>query len=201
MKRIILFATIVMLTISASAQVKYSRTYDKEEKIVEKKSTLKFDNLSWILRGGINFGVLCDVPESVEDEYSANTGYDLSFGFNQYFKRSTAYWGMDLGFASRGYSRSGYSSYNSYCIKFVPLTIGNKFKVNNNIKIDPHLGIFLSYDFNDEMPNQFDIGMQFGVGAWYKKFNIDLAWQQGFKGNSSHDWRYGALMLRVGVEF
>lgn len=249
MKKIILFATIVMLAISASAQVKYSRTYDKVEKKVEKKAVVKaekkvekkvepkeekevdwskpyvpptFNDISWILRGGINFGSMSGVPEEYDDYVSGNIGFDLSIGFNQYFKNSDVYWGMDLGLASRGCSVKDFSykeSYNSYCIKFVPFTVGYKYKVNDNIKIDPHLGIFFSIDFAESYPNEyennyyeeespiqpFDIGMQFGVGAWFKKFNVDLSWQQGFLEyvniDDDDNWKHGAFMLRLGLEF
>ena len=39
------------------------------------------------------------------DGLRAKAGYDFAVGFNKYFGRSRAYWGMELGFGTRGFSQ------------------------------------------------------------------------------------------------
>jgi hypothetical protein len=93
--------------------------------------------------------------------------------------------------------------------KFSPFTIGYKYAINPDIKLDGHLGAYISYDFagsaignsvytvnggdneyekdkislSDEELDDFqrlDAGMQIGVGVWYHKFNFDITYQRGF---------------------
>jgi hypothetical protein len=129
------------------------------------------------------------------------------------------YWGMELGLGSRGASASGEYIYDdgeefekvkehiaTWNAKFSPFTIGYKYALNETIKLDAHLGGFVSYDFagsgkadwttSKEDPETdkcdfseikddyyfecFDAGVQFGVGVWYKNFNFDITYQRGF---------------------
>lgn len=102
--------------------------------------------------------------------YKARSNFDLMFGFNKYFGQTDLYWGMEFGIGTRGgayytethrkvHDYSGRvelegnvdtksdSYVNTYGIKYVPFTLGYKFPVANDFKIDAHLGLFLEFDF------------------------------------------------------
>lgn len=253
MKKFILITVAASMAVAASAQVKFSRTFGKKE-----------SNVTWFVRAGVNFNsVSGDIDEHYyhgEDFYTeengwdekrgpeevkieGKTGFDVSFGFNKPFGKSSAYWGMELGIGSRGYSateveqveeriydadlgRNNYrytycdgdkGDFTAYNVKFVPFMVGYKYGVTKDIKIDAHIGAFVSYDFAisgdcddvngaEEEPESLDAGMQLGIGAWYKRFNLDLTWQKGFLEYSNADCyadaaKHSAIMLRVGVAF
>ncbi len=224
MKKIILFATIVLMAFSASAQVKLSRTFDKK--------TFKMTPATWYIRAGINTSFILGEERSDYNKYEygvgAKVGFDLATGFRYMIKKSPVYWGAEFGLASRGFSSkeiyngiennaSKYSCY-SYNIKFAPM-IGVKNTIVGDYEIDFHIGPFLSYDFIENKKESyvssynyadfepFDAGFQVGVGLWYKKYNVDVTWQLGLLEcadaealKSSHN-NHSALMIRFGYEF
>ncbi len=105
----------------------------------------------------------------------------------------------------------------------IPVNIGYKFDLGNDFKIAPHAGLFVNYDLWGKMTekysysgetekeeynlseiedyddgvhyNRFSAGVAFGVGAWYRNFNIDLNFQFGFtnvfKFDSDYYYDYG----------
>jgi hypothetical protein len=227
MKKLIAIALVALVGSSlANAKVVRSRTVGEKEKAPTE----------WIIRVGasINNAAGAGVSKVKEDEdegYSSvgsRAGMDLSIAFHKPLGTSGAYWGMELGFGSRGASASatdetgrmvnhewieGTDTYNSHIstwnANFSPFTIGYKYALNSDIKLDGHLGAFVSYDFagsavvnctswdgettdtyedgnyglGDESLDgfqRFDAGMQIGVGVWYKKFNFDITYQRGF---------------------
>lgn len=117
MKKIILLAVVATMALSAGAQVKYSRTFGKKE-----------SNITWYLRAGVNFNMVTgDYDEDYyhtekqwddktaswehvngekEVKMKGKTGFDISAGFNKPFGKSPVYWGMELGFSSRGFSET-----------------------------------------------------------------------------------------------
>lgn len=105
-------------------------------------------------------------------DYKARANFDLMFGFNKYFGQSDLYWGMEFGIGTRGgayhtethrdvhgYSDTGRfkldgtvdrksdTYLNTYGIKYVPFTLGYKFPITTDFKVDAHLGLFLEFDF------------------------------------------------------
>ncbi len=159
-----------------------------------------------------------DSDEKVSCKFSPRVGYDITTGFNKYFGKTNVYWGMELGLGTRGgaytykydwedYKENQKCYVNSYNVKYTPFTVGYKYPINDNIKIDAHLGIFLSFDFagtytedeweiydgeketwkescgfTDEYVDgyRFDAGLQLGIGVWFNKFNLNFTWQRGF---------------------
>ena len=260
MKKIILLAVAIFMAVAASAQVKYSRTFGKKE-----------SNVTWFVRAGVNFNSVSgdydednyhwetkivgnetdgfdreEVRGKEETQVSGKVGFDVSFGFNKPFGKSAAYWGMELGFSSRGVSATAYDhdetfdyealkyiqTYNetdkgdftAYNVKFVPIMFGYKYGITKDIKIDAHLGAFVSYDFatscnmgyddDKDIPylwagadefEPLDAGLQLGIGAWYQRFNIDLTWQKGMleyiNGPYKDCGKNSSIMLRAGVAF
>lgn len=209
MKKILVLAVLVFIGISASSQVRYSRI------MAEKKS-----NTVWYLRAGAGFNSLGgDVSDASGYEVSGKTGYEVAFGFNKGIGKSGAYWGMELGLSNRGFKidredNGGYFEYTGHNVKFVPLMFGYKFSLTEDLKLDAHLGGYVSYDFtgsedyeslySDIFPEELDAGLQVGVGVWYKRVNLDLTYQRGFM-NACDDYsvsgNMSAFMIRLGFSF
>lgn len=187
MKKLFLFVVVAMMAAAASAQVVTSRT------LVKSKS-----QTMWYGRVGLSLNNVAGAPS--EMGAGAKAGLDVDFGFHRNIGKAGAYWGMELGVGTRGASfdiedyddgkiSADYSAWN---IKYSPVTLGYKYSLTDDIKIDGHLGAFLSYDFSkkfeiegedviDDMDYlDFDAGMQIGAGIWWKRFNLDFTYQRGF---------------------
>lgn len=226
MKKLLLIAIVALVGVSASAQVKFNRTF------ASKKS-----NTTWYLRAGMNTNSSgLDLSEYNGDYYeynvSSKVGYEVAFGFNKGFGKSNVYWGMELGVSSRGFSITekedddiyGDYSYMGHNVKFVPFMFGYKHPLTEDFKIDGHLGAFASFDFAstedyDNGPDDYDIwdespfdaGIQIGIGAWYKRLNLDFTYQIGFvpshsvyyigSGDDDLSVKHSAFLIRLGVAF
>lgn len=225
MKKLLLVAVLAVLGLSANAQLNLNRTF------AEKKS-----NTTWILRAGVNFAglseSLCDNHKS--SDYGNKTGYDVAISFQKPLSDFGMFWGMELGLGTRGYSYEDDSEHSSYessllahNVRFSPFTFGYAYSINDNMKVDAHLGGWISYDFagtekwedtyngkTDEGDRsisdmddytEIDAGMTLGVGFWYNRFNIDLSWQKGFINQADNNCDCSTttsnIMLRVGVAF
>lgn len=239
MKKYLAILVAAMIGLTTQAQIRTSRTYVKSKSRTE-----------WIVRAGLSINNMADCKyeyhfdEQTDEQtsFGSRAGFDVDFGFNKYFGKSQLYWGMELGFATRGMSSSykydGYDdetyeanlSLTNYTVKYSPFTIGYKFNLNDKIQIDPHLGAYVSYDLGsstswkdsgdndqdfelvDEM--HFDAGLQFGIGVWYGRFNLDFMYQRGFI-NSNPEFNHyhycedasinggktSNLVIRLGVRF
>lgn len=140
----------------------------------------------WIIRAGVNFNnAVGDWKDEMKDSWEgahridlkdssfpSNTSFDVSFGFNKSFGNRPLYWGMELGFSTRGYKTnaewaSGHVSetfgdyighvikekqtLTAYNVNLVPFTIGYKYTFLDRMAVDVHLGAFVSYDFAGKM--------------------------------------------------
>ncbi len=178
------------MTISTEAQVRTSRT------LVKQKS-----NIEWILRAGLSFNQM-----SGTDNAGSKTAFAFDFGFNKPIRNPKFYWGMDLGVSSRGCSE-----FFTYTLKFTPITFGYKHLLTDKIKLDGHIGAFVSADFSDNMidssnyyrnSSMWDLGLQFGVGVWYDRFSLDLMYQLGtLEVDSDYGGTAGSFIIRLGVRF
>lgn len=115
-------------------------------------------------------------------------------------------------------------------VKIVPFQLGYKYNIGEtDFAVDPHLSAFVSFDYTGKLNSKtewnegwhdgkteeedyslgniddyqrFDAGIQFGVGVWYKKFNLDFTYQRGF---ISQDTEYkmfcSQFMIRLGYAF
>lgn len=226
MKKVLLIAVLAVFGLSANAQLNLSRTF------AEKKS-----NTTWILRAGANFAGIsqsaCE-DHKTSDDYGSKTGYDVAISFQKPLSDFGMFWGMELGLGTRGYSYEHSSEYSSYeqsllahNVRFSPFTFGYAYSINDNMKVDAHLGGWVSYDFagtenwektyrdNTEKGDRsisdiddytaIDAGVTFGVGFWFNRFNIDLSWQRGFINQLDNDCDCSQtssnIMLRLGVAF
>lgn len=208
MKKIVIALFAAMLCITASAQLRTSRTFFK----TEGRGT------EWIIRAGLSIdnmaGMKTDNEYGDKASFGSALGFDVDFGFNKYIGQSNLYWGMELGIGTRGAS-SKYEDYGetykekgiSYNVKYSPFTIGYKFPVTDAIKIDPHFGAYASYDFAKDEDNfypdkDFDAGIQIGAGLWYGRINLDFMYQRGFV--DAFDYIGGKtsnFLIRIGYAF
>ena len=225
MKKFLFLVVATLIGCTASAQIVQSTMVTKEKK--KRK-------VEWILRAGFSMNGNCGSDIHDNCKSSLKAGYELSFGYNLPLGQNGFYWGQELGLYSRGvkytWDYSDYSrdvtkcqeNYSGHCAKLIPIQFGYKFKVNDNIKIDAHLGGFGSVTFtsshkeeifyNDgtsevdddpsgQVARDFDGGIHAGLGVWYKRFNLDLAYQKGFVGNGSPKIFNQSFMVRLGVAF
>ncbi len=222
MKKFLALILIAVSALSASAQMLKSRTLMKKE-----------NPATWYVRLGMSVDNLTGLPKEWKDEgcsLSPKVGMDLDFGFNKPIGKSGVYWGMDLGFVTRGGSykedmedEDKYKlSFTSWAVKYTPITFGYKYSITDDLKLDAHIGAYTLVDFSqswssndeddkydyemDEMfENRFDVGIQFGIGAWYKKFNLDLSYQRGFIDYVNIDkdayLKSSAFVIRLGYAF
>lgn len=169
MKKILLLAAAAMLAVAANAQLMTSRTFFGKE-----------SNTTWFMRAGMSLNNVANAEDA-----ETGIGFDVDFGFQKPIASSAAYWGMELGIGTRGCGIEHYDeTCTTYGVKWSPLTFGYKWAVTDNIKIDPHVGAFLEYDFAKsdaaDSFNEFDAGLQIGAGVWFKRFNLDFTYQRGF---------------------
>ena len=239
MKKIFLLAIAAfMFTTGMQAQIVRSQSTS-----IQREKTPS--NTRWYMRLGL--GLSKFVGEDVKDaDLSAKPSYDFMFGFQKPIAQSSAYWGMELGFGQRGYKQSIEEKYDgaklaldqtfkTHNIKVVPFQFGYRAEIGStNFAVDPHLGVFVSYDFagkktidkftidgedvTDELDSDLketslsdmdnypgvDVGIQFGVGFWWKNVNLDFTYQRGF----IPVWDYddckvfsSQFMIRLGFSF
>lgn len=198
MKKIILLIAVTILTvITASSQIVTSRTLVKS-----KTETM------WYARAGISINTLAVSEADDEMSVGSKAALALDLGFQRNIGKSGLYWGMELGLASHGATfgisdeyKDQYdedelqyykASYSAWGLKYSPFTIGYKYSLTDDMKIDGHLGGFVSYDLSKKMKGDdvdddvfddyqnFDAGLQVGIGIWWKKFNLDFMYQRGF---------------------
>lgn len=195
MKKLVFLFVAAMLAMSASAQVVTSRT------LVKSKS-----NTMWYARVGMSINNIAGFHDETDGYESlsigSKIGMDVDFGFQRNIGKSGLYWGMELGIGTRGasftledtyYDEKADMDYTAWNVKYSPFTIGYKYSLTDALKLDGHLGAFVSYDFTkkwedvdgDDMFDYFDYtdvdaGIQVGIGLWWNKINLDFMYQRGF---------------------
>lgn len=185
-------------------------------------------NSQWVLRAGANFAGFCG---DGADELDSKFAYDVALSFQKPLSDFGMFWGMELGLGTRGFSyeEDDYdSSYEfkglAHNIRFSPFTFGYAYAINESVKIDAHLGAWLSYDLFGEWEetekweggrdsdkvkisdiedyNNLDYGVTFGIGVWYDRYNLDLSWQRGFSEViKDSEMSTNNMMIRLGIAF
>lgn len=227
-KLLILCAAALIGASSANADLVRSRTFGKKA---------RKNNTEWIVRVGLSINnaagsAVSEVKDMIEEDkkevpssvdfsagFGPRMGGDFSVAFNKPISDKGLYWGMEMGFGSRGakyHSKEEYKGSLTECnkkiqawnVKYSPITFGYKYAINDNLRLDAHLGAFVSYDFAgsgatkwedaDGVYQEFgdssykicegdlegyqglDVGLQVGVGVWFGRFNLDVTYQRGF---------------------
>ncbi len=166
MKKVFFAAVVALTAMGANAQIARSTMFQAPE---------RENNLMWYVRAGVSINNIAgngDFKDEYTDEdgktdtgLGSKAGYDVVFGFNKSIASTDAYWGMEFGFGTRGYSQKfeesetvdnagnqmSYSymdkkSLLAHKFKITPVMFGYKYPVTDKIKIDAHLGAFLSID-------------------------------------------------------
>lgn len=220
MKKLICFAIVAILCSTvASAQSAIVSSRSKSISVVETKQP---STTQWVLRAGANFaGVTGDDTEDLDRKFA----YDLSLSFQKPLSDFGMYWGMEFALGSRGFSAEE-KDYDykltalAHNFRYSPFTFGYAYAFNESVKIDAHLGAWLSYDYyglwtveyDGESESEsiydmddymgFDAGIALGVGVWFDRFNVDLTWQRGFVGMFEDTEAYSNnLRLSLGIAF
>ena len=175
----------LLLCVGTQAQIVSSRSA-----IV--KTEKQASSTQWFLRAGLN---IMNFSGDGAEGADSNIGYNATFGYQKPLGSTGGYWGMEFGLGSRGFKVED-TKCMAHNIQYSPFTFGWKFAVADNVHIDPHVGVFASYDYTSKMKadgesiswgdyadymevdyNHFDAGMNIGVGVWYDRFNLDLIYQ------------------------
>lgn len=136
----------------------------------------KSGNAVWIIRAGVGFnntaGSAIGTQKAMWDNddwngsFKSTTGYILTVGFNKSFGENPLYWGMELGFGTRGYNAeskyhsgkiSSWGDYigsdrtrklilSTYNVQLSPFTIGYKYTFLERMAADVHIGAYAAYD-------------------------------------------------------
>lgn len=246
MKKFLFLVVAALIGCMASAQIVQSTMVRKEKK--QRKAV-------WIVRAGVSMNSFSGdntartypgYNANVSSSFSSKTGYDVSFGYNLPIGKSGVYWGQELGMSTigtgmkvgfnvedtdeqKGYWLNTNINSTAHRVKIVPIQFGYKYAINDNIKLDIHVGAFASYNFaksskcdyeygingntdvykessdyvNDRyenLVNDWDVGLHTGIGVWYEQFNLDICYQRGFN-ISEGDEYYKHYIDRNSISF
>ena len=211
MKKVLSIVAALLLCVGTQAQIVSSRST-----IV--KTQKQASNTQWFLRAGVN---MMNLSGDGIDGTDSNIGYNATLGYQKSLGGAVAYWGLEFALGSRGFKVDDMKCI-AHNVQYSPFTFGWKIGVADNISIDPHLGVFASYDYTSKMKedgesiswgdfadalevdyNHFDAGMNIGVGVWYDRFNLDLTYQRGFIDvfTDADGIKTSNFMIRQGIAF
>lgn len=227
MKKVLLVALVAAAGMSASAQMmdSFSYTKTKSKTMWYARVGVSVDNITLGDYGKDNSASESGEYWSWEESMTGckRAGLTVDFGFQKPISNFGLYWGMELGIGTRGGGfKEAYEESENYpgedpefesgwdksygttwAVKYSPITLGYKYAITDQIKLDAHIGAYLSYDFAgkkmkfsdsegnafddvdfDDLPNldykPADVGMTLGLGVWFNRFNLDFSWQRGF---------------------
>lgn len=210
-----LTAVAFVLTFGIAAQAQSTIVSSRTVDITKGESSTQ-----WILRAGLNIAGLAG--KDAED-LGTKAAYDVAISFQKPLSDFGMFWGMELGLGSRGfgYDEDDYeASLLSHNVRFSPFTFGYAYNFTDQIKADIRLGGYASFDYTgtykekedgDEYDcnisdfddyQRFDAGINFGIGVWYNKINLDFSYQRGFIGMAEDTkWYTNNFMIRLGYAF
>lgn len=182
MKKFLFLVVAAFVCSTVGAQVVTSTSFKKA-----KKNTL------WYVKAGMN------LANSDVDGTDGLVGYNVGIAFDRPIGGSGVFWGMGLQLATKGWK----VSYEGDEIKMnankleIPLNFGYKYQINDDFAVDARIGGFVNFDVFGKMKAKEDgdeesislgdledydrlgAGIQFGVGVWYQKLNLNITYQNG----------------------
>lgn len=204
MKKFLFAVAAIFVCSTISAQVVTSTSFKKA-----KANTL------WYVKAGMNIANMSGDGESAD----AIMGYNVGIAFDRSIGTSGMFWGMGLQLATKGwkYGEEDYEEkLNAHKLE-IPLNLGYKYQVNDDLAIDARVGGFANFDVfgklkykedgEEESVNigdldeydRFSAGIQFGVGVWYQKLNLNITYQNGLvKANEMKERNW---MISLGYAF
>ncbi len=204
MKKFWLFALAAFMTATASAQVVTSTSFSKAR-----------SGTVWYLKAGANIANMKAEGGSAD----AIFGYHVGLEFDRPVGGSGVFWNSGLLLATKGYKAGGGDvemKLNANKLE-IPLTFGYKYRLNGDIAIDGRLGGFANFDvFGKEKVkyggeeesislgdledyDRFSAGVQFGVGVWYQKLNLNITYQNGLV--KQNEMKEKNWMISLGYAF
>ncbi len=190
MKKILIILCFAIGFSTLNAQVVKSSSEKTVVKHSEKKQTKKPSN--WFIKlgyGGCKFTGSEDELEKIRGY--RNAVYKIDIGFTKPFVELSngrinlaPYWGMDFSLGNRSVDYSfGNRTYTAHNLQWSP-NIGLDIALSRYFCFDLHIGPYLSYDYSvkwfDDKPNQFDAGLNMGVGFWINRVELEFSFQKGF---------------------
>ena len=152
-------------------------------------STLTFaqSNTDFGIKGGLNYNANGDYFESISETYQnpdRNIGFHLGFfgkfGQDFFFKPELVYTQTKSDYESESFNMKKLDA---------PLLLGIKVLGPLNVFAGPSLQYILDSEFGDisveEVENDFSVGLNFGIGAQFDKFGLDLRYERGFSENEA----------------
>lgn len=210
MKKFLFFVAAAFVCSTVGAQLVTSTSFKKT-----KSKTV------WYLKAGAN---IANFSVSDGDGPDAIFGYNVGIAFDRPIGSSGVFWNSGLQLATKGWKYSYDDDGEKIETKLnankleLPLTFGYKYSVNDDIAVDARLGGFVnydvfgkykeSYDGEEESVNLGDLedydrlgaGIQFGIGVWYQKLNLNITFQKGLieqmEGCKEKNW-----MISLGYAF
>lgn len=204
MKKFLFAVAAIFVCSTISAQVVTSTSFKKA-----KANTL------WYVKAGMNIANMSGDGESAD----AIMGYNVGIAFDRSIGTSGMFWGMGLQLATKGWKYSeedNETKLNAHKLE-IPLNLGYKYQVNDDLAIDARVGGFANFDVfgklkykedgEEESVNigdldeydRFSAGIQFGVGVWYQKLNLNITYQNGLvKANEMKERNW---MISLGYAF
>lgn len=140
MKKVLSMVAALLLCVGTQAQIVSSRSA-----IV--KTEKQASSTQWFLRAGLN---IMNFSGDGAEGADSNIGYNATFGYQKPLGSTGGYWGMEFGLGSRGFKVED-TKCMAHNIQYSPFTFGWKFAVADNVHIDPHVGVFASYDYTSKM--------------------------------------------------
>lgn len=140
MKKVLSMVAALLLCVGTQAQIVSSRSA-----IV--KTEKQASSTQWFLRAGLN---IMNFSGDGAEGADSNIGYNATFGYQKPLGSTGGYWGMEFGLGSRGFKVDD-TKCMAHNIQYSPFTFGWKFAVADNVRIDPHVGVFASYDYTSKM--------------------------------------------------
>lgn len=204
MKKFLVVVLTAFVAVTASAQVVTSTSFKKA-----KAGTV------WYIKAGANIANVSADGESAD----AIFGYNVGIAFDRPIGTSGMFWNSGLQLATKGWKYGD----DDYEVKLnankleIPLTLGYKYKINDDFAVDARVGGFANFDVFGKMTlkedgdeesanlgdlddyDRFSAGIQFGVGVWYQKLNFNITYQNGLvKQNEAKEKNW---MISVGYAF
>jgi hypothetical protein len=172
----------------------------------------------------------------INGEFKNSLGGSLTVGVDMPLGVSPFYYGMSISAAMRGYKTSeklkegdnkleGEEKLTAFCAQLSPINFGYIAKLTDHIALDPHIGLYFSYDFSGSFSNEisysnnyketkttdisdkedynrYDAGICGGIGLWIGHWNVDITYQRGIASIKKGDDYYSTkLLLSVGYAF
>lgn len=170
---------------------------------------------TWYVKAGATLANMSSEGESAD----ALFGYNVGLAFDRTIGSGGMFWGSVLQLATKGF-KFGYDGeevkLNVHKLE-LPLNLGYKLGVSDDLAIDARVGGFVNFDLFGKMTEEYDgdeesvnigdiddyerlsAGLQFGVGVWYQNLNFNITYQAGLL--EANDMKEKNWMISVGYAF